>query len=114
MTPGPTFRSGRNSGFTLVELLIVIGVIIVLIALLLPSVASVRARARTAQCQSNLAQLGLGIQSANRNRSTPVTAVDAGGNSWTAQIEPFLEGEDAELFRLPRRFRCTANPQRRR
>ena len=41
-------------GFTLVELLIVIGVIVVLIALLLPSVASVRARARSAECQSNL------------------------------------------------------------
>ena len=88
-------------GFTLVELLIVIGVIVVLIALLLPSVASVRARARTAECQSNLAQLGLAHNAADRNRSTPVTAVDGNGNLWSAQIEPFLEGEDGELFLCP-------------
>ncbi|MDG2206291.1 MAG: prepilin-type N-terminal cleavage/methylation domain-containing protein, partial [Pirellulales bacterium] len=41
---GPSRHFGPR-GFTLVELLIVIGVIVVLIALLLPSVASVRARA---------------------------------------------------------------------
>ena len=51
-------RGGCRQGFTLIELLIVIGVIVVLIALLLPSVASVRARARTAQAQRNLTQLG--------------------------------------------------------
>ena len=88
-------------GFTLIELLIVIGVIVVLIALLLPSVASVRARARTAECQSNLAQLGLAVKAANRNRSTPVTAVDGNGKLWSAQIAPFLEGEDGELFLCP-------------
>ena len=85
-----------RSGFTLVELLIVIGVIVVLIALLLPSVASVRARARSAECQSNLAQLGLAINAANRNRSAPVH-----GNSWVKDIEPFLEGENGELFNCP-------------
>ena len=102
--------SARSSffrqGFTLVELLIVIGVIVVLIALLLPSVASVRARARSAQAQSNLAQLGLAIKAANRNRSTPVTATeeDAEGNFntvWPAQIQPFLEGENEALFVSP-------------
>ena len=86
-----------SRGFTLIELLIVIGVIVVLIALLLPSVASVRARARTTQAQSNLAQLGLALQAANRNRSTPVKAKD-----WMKQIKPFLEGENNEaLFVSP-------------
>ena len=41
--------SKASRGFTLIELLIVIGVIVVLIALLLPSVASVRARARSVE-----------------------------------------------------------------
>ena len=104
------FMSARSSffrrGFTLVELLIVIGVIVVLIALLLPSVASVRARARSAQAQSNLAQLGLALQAANRNRSTPVTATeqDAEGNFntvWPSQIQPFLEGDNEALFVSP-------------
>ena len=97
----PIRHSFLKPGFTLVELLIVIGVIVVLIALLLPSVASVRARARTAECQSNLAQLGLALRAADRNRNVPVSAVDGDGNRWTAQIEPFLEGEDGELFLCP-------------
>ena len=99
---GPN-QSGRkpSRGFTLVELLIVIGVIVVLIALLLPSVASVRARARSVEAQSNLAQLGLALQAANRNRSTPVKATE-GSRAWMEQIRPFLEGENNEaLFVSP-------------
>jgi prepilin-type N-terminal cleavage/methylation domain-containing protein len=90
----PDHKASR--GFTLVELLIVIGVIVVLIALLLPSVAAVRARARSAECQSNLTQLGLALNAANRNRSTPVNS-----NSWAADIAPFLDGESGELFVCP-------------
>ena len=93
--------SARRSGFTLVELLIVIGVIVVLIALLLPSVASVRARARSVEAQSNLAQLGLALNAANRNRSTPVMHTDSDGILWTKQIQPFLEGENEALFVSP-------------
>ena len=97
--------SARRSGFTLVELLIVIGVIVVLIALLLPSVASVRARARSVEAQSNLAQLGLALNAANRNGSRPVrhSYKDSNNNDilWTKQIQPFLEGENEALFVSP-------------
>lgn len=75
-----------DDGFTLVELLVVIGIISVLISLLLPALNKAREASRTVSCLANLRQIGLlAIAYANEYRYLPPGAIT---QAYRTNIDP--------------------------
>jgi prepilin-type N-terminal cleavage/methylation domain-containing protein/prepilin-type processing-associated H-X9-DG protein len=79
-------------GFTLVELLVVIAIIGILVALLLPAINAARESARRSECQNNLKQIGLALQTFHTNHSKLPPGWDRLKPwAWSSKILPQLE-----------------------
>jgi len=78
----------RRGGFTLAEVLVVMGIITVLIGILFPVLSLVRQHAVQAKCASNLRQIGMGLEMYNQvNRHLPLAADGAGLAEALAEIK---------------------------
>ena len=97
----PNRNGSRSSGFTLVELLVVVAIIGVLVALMLPAIQAARESARKTACANNLKQIGLGMHAYMLNHkalppgyvSKVLPDLDDGGPGWAwgAMIMEFIE-----------------------
>jgi prepilin-type N-terminal cleavage/methylation domain-containing protein/prepilin-type processing-associated H-X9-DG protein len=88
-------RLPRSAGFTLVELLVVIGIIAVLIAILMPALQKARQAAMQVRCQSNLRQLAtlVLIYAQNYNDAIPYQSSFSNGTwSWRNRLDIWQTG----------------------
>ncbi|PWU17250.1 MAG: hypothetical protein C5B50_11700 [Verrucomicrobia bacterium] len=89
-------RTTDYKGFTLIELLVVIAIIAILAALLLPVLASAKAKAFRTQCASQLKQLGVGFHlfaMDNDDRYPPAGYGTSNGQlAWDSWIHNYIGG----------------------
>lgn len=111
-------RRCPHRAFTLLELLVVIGIIALLIGLLLPAVQKARAAAARVKCSNQLRQLGIGLMAHHTEHSAlPMGVVPIQAKyefpymTWLTRITPYIEQDKLWQTALSD-YRAQRNPFR--
>lgn len=91
-------RSRVSQGFTLVELLVVIGIIALLISILLPSLGRARDQAKITQCLSNMRELTKAWMLYADNHKGVVPPAMTGPNQWVDNGDTIAAIETGVLY----------------
>jgi type II secretory pathway pseudopilin PulG len=89
----PCFR--RLRGFSVVEILVVLALIVVVMAILLPAVSGARESARRAACSANQVRLAMGISRFHVAKEY-LPGAKQGSTTWFATIRPYLSRTESE------------------
>ncbi len=96
--------SGRERGFTLIELTAVVAVVLILASVLIPTMGRLRTSAQSNKCLSNQRQIAMAIQMAAQDLGNIYPpGQDESNISWAFTLEPYLGNRQAGLLVCPAR-----------
>jgi len=96
----------RRAGFSLIELLVVLAIVVLLAGLLMPAMRLVRQAAKAAQCMSSLRQTGIAMQAYVLDnegyyptaRQDGVSGAFSGQRHWYELLQNYVESDNRDGF----------------
>ena len=98
-------KSALRCGFTLIEILVVLAIIMLLAGILFPVFGRARENSRRTACTSNLKQISMASQlylQDNDRRYPPYPTVDDGNNGWAWELRNLMKSDQT--------FQCPSEP----